>query len=81
MRYRLFQNDQFLGTFSDRLAFHEAYTGENPNSPIKGDKIRWDGKDYVVKWYTEHDSSTFTENESHQKENDWFADIIVEKIE
>lgn len=81
MRYRIFQNDQFLGTFLDKLAFHEAYTGENPNSPIKGDKIQWDGKDYVVKWYTEHDSSTFTENESHQKENDWFADIIVEKIE
>jgi len=81
MRYRIFQNDQFLGTFSDRLAFHEAYAGENPNSPIKGDKIQWDGKNYVVKWYTEHDSSTFVENESQQKENDWFADIIVEKIE
>ena len=45
MKYRIFRNDQFLGMFSDRLAFLEAYTGENPNSPIKGDKIQWDGKD------------------------------------
>ena len=81
MIYRIFQNDQFLDTFSDRLAFHEAYKGENLNSPIKGDKIQWDGNYCAVKWYTEHDSSTFVENESHQKENDWFADIIVEKIE
>ena len=78
MRYRIFKNDQFLGTFSDRSAFHEAYIGENPNSPMKGDKIRWNDIDYIIKWYTEHDSSSFTENESHQKENDWFADIIVE---
>ena len=78
MRYRIFQNDQFLGTFSDRLTFHDAYIGDNPNSPAKGDKIRWDGKDYTIKWYTEHDSEAFTENEFHQKENDWFADIIVE---
>lgn len=80
MRYRIFQDSEFLGTFSDRPAFHEAYTGENPNSPIKGDKIRWNGKNYFVKWYTEHDSSSFTENELHQKENDWFADIIVAQI-
>lgn len=78
MRYRIFQNNQFLGAFSDRHAFHEAYIGENPDSPIKGDKIRWNENDYSIKWYTEHDSSSFTENEFHQKENDWFADIIVE---
>jgi hypothetical protein len=36
-----------------------------------------DEKTYIVKWYMEHDSESFTENESHQKENDWFADIIV----
>jgi len=78
MRYRIFQNDQFLGTFSDRPAFHEVYIGDNPNSPMKGDKIRWDGKDYTIKWYKEHDSESFTENEFHQKENDWFAYIIVE---
>ena len=78
MRYRVFQNQQFLGTFEDRPAFHAAYTGDNPNSPIRGDMIRLDEKTYVVKWYTEHDSESFTENEFHQKENDWFADIIVE---
>ena len=78
MRYRIFQNDLFLGTFDDRPAFNEAYIGENPNSPSKGDRIRWDGKNYALKWYTEHDSESFTENESHQKENDGFADIIVE---
>ena len=78
MRYRIFQNDQFLGTFPDRSAFHEAYAGDNPNSPLRGDRIRWGGTNYSIKWYTEHDSSSFTENESHQKENDWFADIIVE---
>lgn len=77
MMYRVFQNEQFIGTFSDKPAFQEAYSGENPNSPIKGDKIMLDEKTYVVKWYMEHDSESFTENESHQKENDWFADIIV----
>jgi hypothetical protein len=77
MRYRVFQNEQFLGTFLDRAAFQEAYSGEDPNSPIKGDKILLDKKTYVVNWYTEHDSESFTENEFHQKENDWFADIIV----
>ena len=78
MKYRIFQNEQFLGTFPDSTAFQEAYSGENPNSPIKGDKILWDEKTYIVKWYMEHDSESFTENESHQKENDWFADIIVQ---
>jgi hypothetical protein len=77
MRYRVFQNEQFLGAFSDRSAFEKAYSGENPNSPTRGDKILLDEKMYVVKWYTEHDSESFTENEFHQKENDWFADIIV----
>ena len=77
MRYRVFQNEQFLGTFPDRPTFHEAYSGENPNSPIRGDSILLDEKTYVVKWYMEHDSESFTENEFHQKENDWFADIIV----
>ena len=77
MKYRVFQNKQFLGTFSDSTAFQEAYSGENPNSPTKGDKILWDEKTYIVKWYMEHDSESFTENEFHQKENDWFADIIV----
>ena len=78
MRYRIFQNEQFLGTFDDRPAYYEAYTGDNPNSPTRGDKIRWNGVDYVIKWYTEHDSYSFTENEFHEKEQDWFADIIVE---
>jgi len=77
MRYRVFQNEQFLGTFADRPAFQEAYLGENPNNPIRGDKIMIDEKTYTVKWYTEHDSESFIENEFHQKENDWFADIIV----
>ena len=77
MKYRVFQNEQFLGTFLDRQSFHTAYYGENPNSPVRGDKVRWDEKTYVVKWYSEHDSQSFTENESIQKENDWFADIIV----
>ena len=77
MRYRVFQNEQFLGTFPDRPAFQDAYSGENPNSPTRGDKILLDEKMYIVKWYMEHDSESFTENEFHQKENDWFADIIV----
>jgi len=68
----------FLGTFDDRPAFNKAFTGDNPNSPVKGDKIRWENKDYTVKWYTEHDSESFTENEFHEKDQDWFADIIVE---
>ena len=78
MRYRIFQKDMFLGTFDDRPAFYEAFTGDNPNSPMKGDKIRWDGTDYTVKWYAEHDSNSFTENEFHEKDQEWFADIIVE---
>jgi hypothetical protein len=78
MRYRIFQKDMFLGTFDDRPAFNKAFTGDNPNSPVKGDKIRWENKDYTVKWYTEHDSDSFTENEFHEKDQDWFADIIVE---
>jgi len=78
MRYRIFQKDMFLGTFDDRPAFNKAFTGDNPNSPVKGDKIRWENKDYTVKWYTEHDSESFTENEFHEKDRDWFADIIVE---
>ena len=77
MRYRVFQNEQFLGTFSDRSAFQDAYSGENPNSPIKGDKILLDEKMYIIIWYMEHDSESFIENKFHQKENDWFADIIV----
>jgi len=77
MRYRIFQNEKFVGSFPDRLAFHKAFTGDNPNSPLKGDKIRYNGIYYVIKWYTEHDSQSFTENEFHQKENDWFADIMV----
>ena len=77
MRYRVFQNEQFLGAFLDRPAFEEAYSGENPNAPTRGDKIMLDEKTYVIEWYTEHDSESFTENEFHQKENDWFADIIV----
>ena len=48
MRYRVFQNEQFLGTFPDRQAFHEAYSGEKPNSPTKGDTILLDEKTYVV---------------------------------
>ena len=77
MRYRVFQNEQFLGAFADKPTFHDAYLGENPNSPIRGDKIILDEITYTIKWYTEHDSESFTESESHQKENDWFADIIV----
>ena len=77
MRYRVFQNEQFLGAFPDRQTFQNAYSGENPNSPIKGDKVLLNEKTYVVEWYTEHDSESFTENEFQQKENDWFADIIV----
>ena len=77
MRYRIFQNDMFVGAFDDRPAFHEAFTGENPNSPMKGDKITFNNTQYVIKWYIEHDSQSFTENEYHEKENDWFADIIV----
>jgi hypothetical protein len=77
MRYRIFQNDMFVGAFDDRPAFHEAFTGENPNSPMKGDKITFNDTQYVIKWYIEHDSQSFTENEFHEKENDWFADIIV----
>ena len=63
--------------FPNRQAFQEAYSGEKPDSPTKGDTIRLDEKTYVVEWYTEHDSESFTENESNQKENDWLADIIV----
>ena len=77
MKYRIFHNEQFLGAFLNRQSFHMAYSGENPNSPIRGDKVRWDEKTYIVKWYAEHDSESFTENQSQQKENDWFADIIV----
>jgi len=78
MRYRIFQKDMFLGAFDDRSTFYEAFAGDNPNSPMKGDKIRLDSIDYKVKWYIEHDSESFTENEFHEKDQDWFADIIVE---
>jgi hypothetical protein len=77
MRYRIFQNDMFVGTFDDIPAYHEAFTGDNPNSPMKGDKITFNNTQYVIKWYIEHDSQSFTENEFHEKENDWFVDIIV----
>ena len=73
MRYRIFQNEMFVGAFDDRPAFHAAYTGENPNSPMKGDKITFNNTQYVIKWYIEHDSQSFTENEFHEKENDWFG--------
>ena len=78
MKYRIFQNEMFVGAFDDRPAFHEAFTGGNPNSPMKGDKITFNNTQYVIKWYIEHDSQSFTENEFHKKENDWFADIIVQ---
>ena len=77
MKYRVFQDKQFIGSFSNRVAFQEAFSGENSNSPTRGDTIKVNEKTYVVKWYTEHDSESFTENEHRQKENDWFADIIV----
>jgi len=78
MRYRIFQNGQFLGTFPDRPAFHEAFTGSDPNNPQPGDKIIFRITKYTIKEYVEHSSISFTENEFHAKENDWFADIIVE---
>jgi len=78
MRYRIFQNDMFVGAFDDRPAFHKAYSGDNSNSPKKGDKITFNHTQYVIKWYIEHDSQSFTENELHEKEQDWFADIIVQ---
>ena len=78
MRYRIFQNNQFLGTLSDRPEFDKAFFGEDPNNPKLGDKIKYKDSTFTIKEYIEHPSASFTENEFHEKDQEWFTDIIVE---
>ena len=78
MRYKIKKNGQIIGTFGDRPAFHEAFSGENPDNPKPGDKLSFENTKYVIKEYVEYPSNSSTENEFHEKEEDWFADVIVE---
>jgi hypothetical protein len=78
MRYRIFRNNQFLGTILDRPAFHNRFKGKDPNNPEQGDIINFEEKDYTIKEYREYESESCTENEFHEKETAWFADIIVQ---
>ncbi len=78
MRYRIKKNGQIIGTFEDRPAFHVAFSGNDPVKPRPGDKISFENTKYVIKEYVEYQLESSTENEFHEKENDWFADVIVE---
>ncbi len=77
MRYRLYKDEEFLGTIIDRPAFHNRFEGNDPNSPKAGDKITYEDVQYTITIYFEFESESFTENEFHEKETEWFADVQV----
>ncbi len=78
MRYRIKKNGQIIGTFEDRPAFHAAFSGNDSDNPKPRDKIIYRITKYTIIQYVEYPSNSFTENEFHEKVQDWFADVIVE---
>ncbi len=51
----------------------------NPNKPIGG-TITINGKRYRIINYQEFTSSGYSENEFHEKEQDWYADVFVDEM-
>ena len=79
LRYRAFENDKVIDVMSDRPAFHERLHKGNPNNPLGG-IIVIEKQTYQIIDYKEFHSSSFSENEFHEKDQDWFAHVFVNKI-
>ncbi len=77
LRYRVQNKSSLVGVFVDRSAFDKSFYGKNPNNPIGG-LITMNGKKYPFINYEEFSGSNYSENEFHEKEQDWYVNIFVE---
>ena len=76
MRYRIQNNSSLVGVFADKPAFDNSFSGKNPNKPIGG-IVTIHGKKYPIIAYQEFAGSSYSENEFHEKEQEWFANVFV----
>jgi len=77
LRYRIQNNSSLVGVFVDRPAFDNAFYGKNPNNPIGG-LVAINGKKYPIINYQEFHGLSYSENEFHEKEQEWFANVFVD---
>ncbi len=77
MRYRIFNKSSLVSVLVDRPTFDKSFRGNNPNKPIGG-ILEISEKKYFVTDYHEHKSSSYSENEFHELEQDWFANVSVQ---
>ena len=79
LRYRIQNKSSLISVKVDRPAFDESFHGINPNNPVGG-ILEIAQKKYIITNYHEFSSSSYSENEFHEKENDWFADVFVNDL-
>lgn len=79
MRYRIFKTGKCIGVFADRHSFTESFIGNDPNYPIGG-VIKFEDIFYVIFDYNVSEGSSKNENEFHEVESDWFANVSVNRI-
>jgi len=77
LRYRIHDKSSLVSILVDRSAFDKLFCGKNPNKPIGG-ILEISEKKYVVTNYLEFKGNSYSENEFHELEQDWFAQVIVD---
>ena len=78
MRYRIFsESGDIIETIMDHPAFDNKFQGTNASKPVKGDMLLLESGKFSIIDYKEYEGRTKTENEFHEIESDWFADVTV----
>ena len=79
VRYRIFDSKGLIATLEDNFEFDMRFIGKNPSNPVGG-TVTIEDKEYPIVKYHEFHSSSFTENEFHELDQNWFAHVFVENI-
>ena len=78
MRYRIFsESGDIIETIMDRPTFDNRFHGVNASRPTRGDFLQLESGKYSIIKYKEYAGRSKTENEFHEIESDWFADVTV----
>jgi len=79
MRYRIYNSENIVSVMNDREYFHDRFHGLNPNKPVNG-ILEVDERPWIIVGYEEIKSESFTENEFHEIERDYFVNVFVESM-